>query len=140
MLMVSKAVAHPWMCDVLGHLTTRFYVGMFDDASYHFLYTVFNFVGASDEKGEKAMVDVRHVIEYLAEVTAGDLLEIKASLLKIGSKSITVRYEMNNLGRNELAATFECIYVLFDMKARKGLVLTDDLRAMAVQHLDPSPH
>jgi acyl-CoA thioesterase FadM len=61
-------------------------------------------------------------------------------LLKIGSKSITVRYEMNNLGRNELAATFECIYVLFDMKARKGLVLTDDLRAMAVQHLDPSPH
>ncbi|SVB69421.1 uncharacterized protein METZ01_LOCUS222275, partial [marine metagenome] len=26
MNLVQKSVAHPWMCDVLGHLTTRHYV------------------------------------------------------------------------------------------------------------------
>ena len=41
MMVVNKAVAHPWECDVIGHLTTRFFVAMFDGASYHFLFSVF---------------------------------------------------------------------------------------------------
>jgi acyl-CoA thioester hydrolase len=136
MLTVNKAVAHPWKCDVMGHLTTRFYVGMFDDASYHFLFTVFGWAGATDESGETGWVDVRHVTEYLAEVAAGDILEIRASLVKIGTKSLTARYEMINLGKGEVAATLESIYVLFDMKARTGQVISDQLREMASNYLE----
>ena len=136
MLIVNKAVAHPWMCDVIGHLTTRHYVAMFDDASYHFLFAVFGWSGSTDETGERGWVDVRHLIEYQAEVSAGSLLEIRACLLKIGGKSITIRYEMVNLGSSEIAATLECVCVLFDMNARKALLLTDQLREMASQHLE----
>jgi acyl-CoA thioester hydrolase len=124
------------MCDVIGHLTTRYYVAMFDDASYHFLFTVFGWSGSTDETGERGWVDVRHVIEYKAEVSAGSLLEIRACLLKIGGKSITIRYEMVNLGSGEVAATLECVCVLFDMNARKALLLTDQLREMASQYLE----
>jgi acyl-CoA thioester hydrolase len=123
------------MCDVLGHLTTRFYVGMFDDASYHLLHAVFGWKGASDDTGKTAWVDARDLIEYQAEVTAGDLLEIHAGLTRIGTKSITVNYEMTNIGNNETAATMEVIYVLFDLEKRKGLVLTDELREMASKYL-----
>ncbi len=137
MLVVNKAVAHPWKCDVIGHLTTRFYVAMFDDASYHFLFTIFGWSGATDETGERGWVDVRNVIEYKAEVSAGDILEVRASLVKIGSKSITTRYEMINLGKDEVAATLECILVLFDMQARSGLVLSDQLREAASKYLEP---
>ena len=131
MLSVQKSVAHPWMCDVLGHMTTRFYVGMFDDASYHFLHAVFGWTGASDDEGKTAWVDARQLIEYQAEVAAGDLLEIRAALTRIGTKSITVSYVMTNLGDNQTAATMEVIYVLFDLQKRKGLVLTDELREKA---------
>ena len=131
MISVQKSVAHPWMCDVLGHMTTRFYVGMFDDASYHFLHAVFGWTGASDDQGKTAWVDVRQLIEYQAEVAAGDLLEIRAALTRIGTKSITGSYEMTNLGDNQTAATMEVIYVLFDLQKRKGLVLTDELREKA---------
>ena len=134
-MIVNKAVAHPWLCDVMGHLTTRHYVAMFDDASYHFLFNVFGWSGATDEDGETGWVDVRHLIEYRAEVSAGDVLEVRASMVKIGTKSITACYEMTNLGKNELAATLECIYVLFDMKKRQGLVLTGQLRKMAEKQL-----
>jgi acyl-CoA thioesterase FadM len=65
------------------------------------------------------------------------VLEIRASLVKIGSKSITARYEMINLGKDEVAATLECIYVLFDMQVRVGLVLSDQLREQAAKHLEP---
>ena len=131
MISVQKSVAHPWMCDVLGHMTTRFYVGMFDDASYHFLHAVFGWTGASDDEGKTAWVDARQLIEYQAEVAAGDLLEIRAALTRIGTKSITVSYKMTNLGDNQTAATMEVIYVLFDLQKRKGLVLTDELREKA---------
>ena len=139
MMVVGNTVAHPWLCDVIGHLTTRHYVAMFDDASYHFLFKVFGWSGATDKNGETGWVDVRHLIEYRAEVSAGDVLEIRASLVKIGTKSITAHYEMINLGRDELAATLESTYVLFDMNERQGLVISDPLRQMAEKHLETDP-
>lgn len=135
MISVQRGVAHPWMCDVLGHMTTRFHVGMFDDAAYHLLHAVFGWAGASDEEGKIAWVDVRHLVEYRAEVRAGNLLEIHACLRRIGTKSITVFYEMTNVSNYETAATMEVIYVLFDMQQRKGIELAADLREKALLHL-----
>ena len=30
-----RGVVYPWLCDSMGHMTTRHYTAMFDDASYH---------------------------------------------------------------------------------------------------------
>lgn len=135
MMVVQKSVAHPWYCDVLGHMTTRYYLHMFDDASYHLLYEVFGWSGASDDAGERGWADVQHIIQYIAEVNAGDVLEVKAGIRKIGNKSITIFYEMTNLGEKEIAASLECVCVLFDLKARKSMPLTDEIRACAEKHL-----
>lgn len=136
MISVYKAVAHPWQCDVLGHMTTRFYTAMFDDASYHFIYHVFGWVGNKDAEGRLAWTDVQHITNFQAEVLAGDLLEIRASLLRIGNKSITACYAMQNLKTGEVAATVEVVYVLFDVEARSGVALGDDLKAAAEKHLE----
>ncbi len=135
MIVVQKGVAHPWMCDVLGHLTTRHYVAMFDDAAYHLLYAVFGWAGSSDADGKIGWADVRHVIEYRAEVAAGDVLEIRAGLIKVGTKSIPIFYEMTNLGKNEMSATLECVCVLFDLQTRKSIELCEQLRESASKHL-----
>ena len=55
MVLVQKSVAHPWMCDVLGHMTTRHYVAMFDDAAYHMLYNVFGWTGSKWTVGSTPM-------------------------------------------------------------------------------------
>ena len=139
MTKVQQNVAHPWQCDVMGHLTTRFYVGMFDNAAYHFVYELFGWSGSQDAKKRLAWVDVRHVINYQAEVVAGDLLEISASLVKLGTKSLTAAYEMRNLSKNEIAATLESTSVLFDLKKRKAVVISETLREQAKQHLVKNP-
>jgi len=136
MISVHKSVAQPWQCDVLDHLTTRYYVGMFDDASYHFIYDIFGWVGNQDVDGKLAWVDVQHLIKYQAEVVAGDLLEIRASLMKIGNKSITAAYVMQNLKTGDVAATLEAVYVLFDLEARVGVEIGDDLRSAASKYLE----
>ena len=135
MMVVQKGVAHPWMCDVIGHMTTRHYVAMFDDAAYHLLYGVFGWSGASDPDGKIGWSDARHIIEYKAEVLAGDVLVVRSGLTKVGTKSITIFYEMANLEKNEIAATLECVCVLIDLQARKSIELSDKLRELASQHL-----
>ena len=136
MVLVQKSVAHPWMCDVLGHMTTRHYVAMFDDAAYHMLYEVFGWTGSSDDENKIAWADVNHTIDYKAEVSAGDILEIEAKLTKIGNKSITIYYEMRNLGKNEVAASLQVISVLFDLELRESVKITEELKQLASKHLD----
>ena len=138
MITVHKGVAHLWQCDILGHLTTRFYVAMFDDASYHFLHTIFGWVGNVDDQGRLSWADVRHTIDYKAEVMPGDLLEVRAALTRIGGKSLTVSYEMINLGTGSVAATLESVMVLFDRQERKSVAIPDDLRAKAGGFLEQS--
>ena len=135
MISVHKNIAHPWQCDVMGHLTTRFYMAMFDDSSYHFLHQVFGWNSAQDPDGKSGWVDVRHTINYQAEVSAGDLLEVRAELIKVGGKSMTIAYEMINLGSGDVAATLESVVVLFDLKKRCAVTIPDDLRATAQRHV-----
>ena len=135
MISVHKGVAHPWQCDVLGHMTTRFYTAMFDDASYHFLHHLFGWTGATDDAGQLGWVDVRHTINYESEVRAGDLLEVRAELAKVGGKSVTISFEMINLGDKAVAATLESVVVLFDLSERRAVTIPDDLRAEAQKHV-----
>jgi len=135
MISVNKAVAHPWQCDIMGHMTTRFYVAMFDDASYHFLHHLFGWNGARNGTGELGWVDVRHTINYKDEVNAGDLLEVRAELTKVGGKSMAVSYEMIDLSNGDVAATLESVIVLFDLNERGAVTIPDDLREMANKHV-----
>jgi acyl-CoA thioester hydrolase len=136
MLVVNKGIAQPWECDVMGHMTTRFYVAMFDDASYHFLFTVFGWTISGHEARKFGWADVRHVIEYKSEVSAGDVLEIRARLQKIGGKSFTVLYEMLDLAKDEVVATQESICVYFDLEVRQAIPITEDMRERAKQFLE----
>ncbi|ARN75404.1 acyl-CoA thioesterase [Oceanicoccus sagamiensis] len=134
-LIVYKGVAHPELCDVMGHMTTRHYIAMFDDASYHFLYTVFGWSGEQAKTDNRGWADVKHVIEYQDEVAAGDLLELRANFVKVGNKSITVSYSMFNLAKNQLAATLESTSVYFDTLNRKAIPLTESMQAQAKPYL-----
>ena len=136
MLNCYKGMAQPWYCDVMGHMNIRHHMAMFDEASYQLLFEVFGWSGNQNTSGGQGWVDVRHVIEYQAEVCAGDLLEIRACISKVGTKSITIRYEMFHLTKDELAASLECVCVLFDLKGRKAVPLSDEQRQQAMLHIE----
>ncbi|KCZ86223.1 hypothetical protein HAD_11070 [Hyphomonas adhaerens MHS-3] len=131
MISIYKGVAHPWLCDVMGHMTTRHYIAMFDDGSYHFLNEVFGW--KPEDASAPGWVDVKQVIEYNDEIAAGSLLEIKGKIVRVGGKSITVQYEMHNFAKGTVAATLETTSVYFDLTERKAVAIPDDLKARAEQ-------
>ena len=64
------AVVHPWLCDSMGHLTTRHYLAMFDDAAYQ-LFMLIGYDPSLAAEEHWGWADVRHEIDYLRPVLAG---------------------------------------------------------------------
>ena len=127
-------VVHPWLCDVMGHLTTRHYVGMFDDSHWHF----FTELGINQDemlKRGEGFADVKSVLHYKQELLCGALVVIESSLVSLGNTSFVHRHEMYNRSTEELAATMENVTVTFDLTARKAVPLFDYFRNTAEQYL-----
>jgi len=120
-------VAHPWMCDVMGHMNVRHYAAMFDDASFQLLGRIAGKI-PDDAFG---WADVRSTTEYKQEVPAGDLLTIRSQVLKVGRSSITFRQIMAGSLDGELRAVNEVTSVCFDKIARHSLELEPALRLRA---------
>jgi acyl-CoA thioesterase FadM len=64
-------------------------------------------------------------------VAAGDLLEIDAQLVKVGSKSMAVEYQMRNISRNQLSASLHSTSVYFDLETRSAIPITAEMREAA---------
>lgn len=128
MRLLFTGVVHPWLCDAMGHLTTRHYMAMFDDASYRLLYEVLDYAGSSGEFEGLGWADVKHQIEYKQEVRAGTLVEVRGEVRRLGTKSITAYYELRDVG-GTVAATMEGVTAFFDLRARKALAIPDGMRA-----------
>ena len=128
-----RGVVHPWLCDIMQHMTTRHYVAMFDDASYHLGHECG--IKIDTENSKYGFVDVKHTVDYISELKAGDLVIIKCGINKIGNSSYISKYEMYNLDNMTLCATMEAVCVHFDLIERKSARLTNDFRAKAEKYI-----
>jgi acyl-CoA thioester hydrolase len=126
MIECYRGVVHPWLCDVMGHLTTRHYAAMFDDGSYHLLAAI-GFAPHHIQTGI-GFADVKATFTYKSELRAGDLLVIQGQIIRIGEKSLTAHCAMKNLGNGVTAAEMETVTVQFDLKARKAIALVPEFR------------
>lgn len=121
------AVAHPWMCDVMGHLNVRHYAAMFDDASFHLLGRIAGAV-ADEQRG---WADVQSTTRYQREVRAGELLLIRSSVLKVGGASLSYRQVMLNALDGEVRAINETTTVYFNQIERCAARIDQAMRDRA---------
>ena len=135
MIQTYYGVVQPWLCDTMGHLTTRHYVGMFDDSHWHFFAELGAHQEEMLERGE-GFADVKSTLEYKQELYVGALVVIKGEIASLGGKSFVHRHEMYNRQSGELAATMENVTVAFDLKARKAVPLFDYFRKGAERRLE----
>jgi acyl-CoA thioester hydrolase len=128
-----KGVVHPWLCDMMGHMTTRHYTAMFDDASYHMLAAL-GFTPAHLHAGI-GFADVKHTTSFLSELTAGALIAVTGRVIRVGGKSLTTHFRLTDIHSGREAAKLESIAVQFDLKARRAIDLLPEIRERASQLL-----
>jgi acyl-CoA thioester hydrolase len=133
-IVTYAGVAHPWMCDEMGHLNVRHYVAMFDDASFQLLGRI---AGPDADKKRLGWADVRMEIDYRHETAVGTLLTIHSAVEKIGSSSVTYVHVLEGTVDGIVRAKTKTITVRFDLAARCKVDLGDDVRRRAGELILP---
>jgi acyl-CoA thioester hydrolase len=129
-----RGTVYPWQCDHVGHLNIMWYVGKFDEANWNFFARMGVTPTYLRESG-RGMAGVQQNISYKRELFAGDIVEVRSSLLELRDKSIRFLHEMRNAETGELAATCEITAVHLDREAHKSIPFPPDIREIAMRHL-----
>src|SRR5215469_7211603 len=127
-IITYRGTVYPWHCDHMGHMNVMWYVGKFDEGTWHILAKT----GATPSRMETegfGLVAVEQHIEYKRELRAGDLITVRSSVLEAREKSIRFRHEMTNDQTGDVAAITIIVGVCIDLASRKARPLPDDMRA-----------
>lgn len=126
-VLTYTGVVHPWMCDNMGHLNVRYYVGMFDDASFQLLGRI----AGQESQSALGWADVRMEIDYKREIPASKLVSVASRVESVGTSSLTCFHEMRGSIDDMLHATMRAVTVRFDLTARSRLALSEIERKIA---------
>ncbi len=131
-----RGTVYPWQCDHMGHMNVMWYVGKFDEA----IWNVFARIGLTPSvlrEGRRGMAAVEQTIRYRRELLAGDVVAVRSHVTAVGEKAITIRHELVNVERDEVAATMDVVGVHLDTVARKAVPLPPPVAARARSLLAP---
>src|SRR5262245_54776570 len=125
-LITYRGTVYPWHCDHMGHMNVMWYVGKFDEATWHILAKM----GATPSRMQSenfGLVAVEQHIAYKRELRAGDLVTVRSSVLEAQEKSVRFSHEMTNDLTGEIAATMLIVGVCINLTARKARPLPPDI-------------
>ena len=125
-----RGTVYPWHCDHVGHMNVMWYVGKFDEATWHF----FNQIGLTPtflRTAKRGMAAVEQHITYLQELHAGDIVTIRTQLLELKEKSVRFMHEMTNEETGVVVARTTLKGVHLDTEARKSCPFPEAIRQRA---------
>lgn len=123
----GRRVVYPWLCDQMGHLATQHYMGFFDDAFYHLLASI-GPIHTNRDGRTFGWADVKHEIDYLSELKAGDLVTLTSWVTAIGTKSLSHVTWMARTDNGKPCARALSRTVRFDLASRTAIDIEPAVR------------
>lgn len=108
--------------DALGHINNASIVTWFENARR----PIFEWFVPSLDPKDWCLIIAKLEVEYLAQTTYKDGVEIKTSVEKLGNSSFTLRHDA--FQKNTKVATGSVVMVHFDYKAQKSQPIPSDIR------------
>jgi acyl-CoA thioester hydrolase len=129
-LLTYRGTVFPWHCDHMGHMNVMWYVGKFDEATWH-LFASIGITRAYMRETGSVFGAVQQNITYMRELLAGDIIEARSRVLEMREKVIRFEHVMINSNSGETCARCEQTTVHIDAKARKAAAFPAAIRAAA---------
>lgn len=104
--------------DALGHINNKSYFDYMEEGRIDFLKKI-----NMPEDKNHVFILAKTCCEYLRQGYFGQILQVKTTVGKVGTKSLTLISEIFNKETNELIAKGESIVVYFDMNEQQSLHL-----------------
>ncbi len=135
-----RGVVYPSQCDHMGHMNVMWYVGKFDEGTWH-LFAAMGLTPSYMREHHRGMAALEQRIAYKREVRVGEIVTVRSGVLEVLPKVIRFFHEMWNEETGTLAAVTVLTGVHLDTDLRKSCPLPEDIfergRAMVVQYDPP---
>lgn len=125
-LVTYRGMVYPWHCDHMGHMNVMWYVGKFDEATWH-LFASMGITPTYIRDNERGMVAVEQRIGYKRELLAGDVITIRSGVLEMKDKVIRFCHEMRNEETGEIVAITVLTGIHIDRRIRKSCPFPEDV-------------
>jgi acyl-CoA thioester hydrolase len=102
-MITYRGAVYPWHCDHVGHMNVMWYVGKFDEATWHFFHAL-GLTPTLLREINRGMAAVDQHISYMRELHAGDVVTVRTALLEIKERSVRFVHEMTNDESGEVVA------------------------------------
>jgi acyl-CoA thioester hydrolase len=129
-LLTYRGTVYPWHCDHMGHMNVMWYVGKFDEATWH-LFAEIGMTPSYLRESGRGMAALQQNISYKRELLAGDIVEVRSRILELRDKVLRFTHDMTNVETGESAASCELTAVHLDRAARRSIVFDDKVRSLA---------
>lgn len=127
-LVTYRGAVYPWHCDHIGHMNVMWYVGKFDEATWH-LFAALGITPTYIRDNERGMVAVEQRISYKRELLPGDVITIRSGILEMKEKAIRFCHEMRNEESGEIAAVTVLTGIHLDRRVRKSCPFPEEVLA-----------
>jgi acyl-CoA thioester hydrolase len=131
-ILTYRGVVYPWHCDHMGHMNVMWYVGKFDEATWH-LFSALGMTPTFLKERKRGMAAVEQHLTYQAELRAGDLISIRSRVIEIRDRSLRFEHEMLNEQTQSVAARCSLVGVHIDTESRKSAWFPVEVKERAAQ-------
>ena len=114
-----RGTVYPWHCDHMGHMNVMWYVGKFDEATWH-LFTLLGLTPTFLRENARGMAAVEQNIAYKRELHPGNIVSVYSRVLEIKDKALRFEHQMRKDDTAEVAATTVLTALHLDTVARKA--------------------
>lgn len=105
-------------CDPYGHVNNAVYLTYLENSR-------FALWKAQDIQG---VILARAEVDYRAQATYGDELEVRTRLVALGRSSFQYEYEIRDLSSDVTVLTAKTVQVHFDYEAQRPVEMSDEFR------------
>lgn len=110
--------------DELGHMNYLRYIKIFEIARFGWFEQIgLRFENLLEEQLGPVLLKLE--TEYSKEVRLGDTVEIRSHLIRVGTKSFTLKQTMIHEGQT--SATTTAIMAIMDLQKRKAIPVPDEI-------------
>lgn len=121
-----RGTVFPWHCDHIGHMNVMWFVGKFDEATWH-LFSSLGLTPSYFREKHRGMAGLEQRISYQRELRAGDIVAVRSAVLEMGEKVMRYVHEMVNEETGERSAVTLLTAVHMDTRIRKSCSIPNSI-------------
>tara|TARA_B110000090_G_scaffold197488_1_gene235466 strand:- start:4482 stop:4916 length:435 start_codon:yes stop_codon:yes gene_type:complete len=125
--LITESIVHHSACDAMGHLSSKFYFELYEDASHALMQAVFGWNRSVAARQSKGWANLRQEVSYFKELRPDDQLEIYGEIIVAKKSLVKSEFEIREALTQSVSSSLKMISCYFDLRERKRISISPEM-------------